>query len=256
MAAEDEDRNESDQAPAASPTDRSADEPDDSETSAAASAAAPAPDDDGPAADDDGDDDEPDTSSAAASPAAPGPSRARRLWTVAIVAAVLLAVDLWSKQWAWDHLREGATEVVIDGWVYFEFGFNTGSAFSLLRDASWSRLLFIGITFLALVYMGHLARTLPTRFGSAFIAIAMVASGALGNLHDRFLRTMMIGDQERYGVVDFIKVYYWKGKPWPTFNVADVALVAGVLLLLLFLLRHGDVLDAEAKARAQAKARG
>jgi signal peptidase II len=107
---------------------------------------------------------------------------------------------------------------------------------------------------LALLYMGHLARTLPTRFWSAFVAIGMVASGALGNLHDRFLRTMIVDGSERYGVVDFIKVFYWKGKPWPTFNVADVALVGGVLLLLWFLLRHGDVLDAQAEQAKQAKA--
>jgi signal peptidase II len=181
------------------------------------------------------------------------PPRAGRLWLAAGVLVVLLAVDLVTKQWAWDNLRTGDVQTVIEGWVYYEFGFNTGSAFSLLRDASWSRLLFIGITFLALVYMGHLARTLPTRFGSAFVAIGMVGSGALGNLHDRFLRTMVVDGAERYGVVDFIKVFYWKGKPWPTFNVADVALVAGVLLLLWFLLRHGDVLDAEAQQAKQAK---
>jgi signal peptidase II len=181
------------------------------------------------------------------------PPRAGRLWLTAGVLVVLLVLDLVTKQWAWDNLRSGDVRTVVDGWVYYEFGFNTGSAFSLLRDASWSRLLFIGITVLALVYMGHLARTLPTRFASAFVAIGMVASGALGNLHDRFLRTMIVDGSERYGVVDFIKVFYWKGKPWPTFNVADVALVAGVLLLLWFLLRHGDVLDAQAEQAKQAK---
>jgi signal peptidase II len=182
------------------------------------------------------------------------PPRAGRLWLTAGVLVVLLVLDLVTKQWAWDNLRTGDVRTIVDGWVYYEFGFNTGSAFSLLRDASWSRMLFIGITFLALLYMGNLARTLPTRFGSAFVAIGMVASGALGNLHDRFLRTMLIDGVERYGVVDFIKVFYWKGKPWPTFNVADVALVGGVLLLLWFLLRHGDVLDAQAKAAKEAKA--
>ena len=186
--------------------------------------------------------------------AAVDPPRAGRLWTAAIVMVVLLALDLVTKQWAWDNLRTGDVHTVVEGWVYYEFGFNTGSAFSLLRDASWSRLLFIGITFLALAYMGHLARTLPTRFGSAFVAIGMVASGALGNLHDRFLRQMIVDGELRHGVVDFIKVYYWQGKPWPTFNVADVALVAGVLLLLWFLLRHGDVLDAQAEQAKQARA--
>jgi signal peptidase II len=44
-------------------------------------------------------------------------------------------------------------------------------------------------------------------------------------------------------VVDFIKVYYWPDKVWPTFNVADIALVVGVGLLFIFLTRHGDALD-------------
>jgi signal peptidase II len=191
---------------------------------------------------------------AQAAPTPVDPPRAGRLWMTGAVLVALLVLDLVTKQWAWDNLRSGEVHTVVEGWVFYEFGFNTGSAFSLLRDASWSRLLFIGITFLALVYMGHLARTLPTRFASAFVAIGMVASGALGNLHDRFLRQMLIDGEQRYGVVDFIKVFYWKGKPWPTFNVADVALVAGVLLLLWFLLRHGDVLDAQAEQAKQAKA--
>lgn len=205
------------------------------------------------------DHDEPADDHAPPVPAAPvtatpvDPPRAGRLWLATGVLVVLLVLDLATKQWAWDTLRSGDVHTVIDGWVYYEFGFNTGSAFSLLRDASWSRMLFIGITFLSLLYMGHLARTLPTRFASAFVAIGMVASGALGNLHDRFVRTMVVDGVERYGVVDFIKVFYWKGKPWPTFNVADVALVAGVALLLWFLVRHGDVLDAQAKQAKQAK---
>ncbi|MEM7160034.1 MAG: signal peptidase II [Myxococcota bacterium] len=194
---------------------------------------------------DDGPREEDSADEAAAAPE--GPPRSHRYWLVAAVTIVLLAVDLWTKQWAWDNLREGAVETVIEGRFYLEFGFNTGSAFSLLRDASWSRMLFIGITVLALLYMGHMARNLPTRFGSAFVAIGMVSSGALGNLHDRFVRTMVIDGVERYGVVDFIKVLYWEGKPWPTFNVADIALVVGVILLLYFLIRHGDVLDPPAK---------
>lgn len=198
---------------------------------------------------DDGPREEPPAETAAAVPE--GPPRSQRYIMVAVVTVLLLALDLWTKQWAWDHLREGAVETVIEGRFYLEFGFNTGSAFSLFRDASWSRMLFIGITVLALLYMGHMARTLPTRFGSAFMAIGMVSSGALGNLHDRFVRTMVIDGVERYGVVDFIKVLYWEGKPWPTFNVADIALVVGVILLLFFLIRHGDVLDAPAKEEAK-----
>ncbi|MBK8238116.1 MAG: signal peptidase II [Deltaproteobacteria bacterium] len=193
-------------------------------------------------------------SDAPSSSAPAEPSRSSRLVLLGIVAALTLALDLWSKAWAWDTLREGASVEVIENWFYFEFGFNTGSAFSFLRDASYARLVFIAVTLLALAYMGKLAMTLPTRWASAYVAIALVSGGALGNLHDRFVRVMEIRGEARHGVVDFIKVFYWKGKPWPTFNVADVALVAGVALLFIFLTRHGETIDAKAKAGEPAPA--
>lgn len=166
----------------------------------------------------------------------------------AMVAAVTLALDLWSKAWAWANLREGESVTVVENWFYLEFGFNTGSAFSFLRDASYARVVFILVTLLALAYMFRLAMTLPTRWSSAYVAIAMVAGGAMGNLHDRLVRVMELRGEPRYGVVDFIKIFYWPDKPWPTFNVADIALVAGVALLFIFLTKHGDAVDANKAA--------
>lgn len=179
------------------------------------------------------------------------PPRQGRLVLAGVVAAITLGLDLWTKAWAWDNLREGETVTVIDKWAYFEFGFNTGSAFSFLRDASYARVVFILVTLLALGYMVKLALTLPTRWRSAYVAIAMVAGGAMGNLHDRLVRVMELRGESRYGVVDFIKVYYWPEQPWPTFNVADIALVVGVGLLFIFLTKHGDAVDAKKDAAAK-----
>lgn len=178
------------------------------------------------------------------------PPRKPRLVLAAVVATITLALDLWSKSWAWHNLREGKTVTVIDNWFYFEFGFNTGSAFSFLRDASYARVVFILVTLLALGYMVKLALTLPTRWRVAYVAIAMVAGGAMGNLHDRLVRVMELRGEDRYGVVDFIKIFYWPDKPWPTFNVADIALVVGVGLLFIFLSKHGDEADGK-KAKAK-----
>jgi signal peptidase II len=166
----------------------------------------------------------------------PGPSRAARIALVLGVLVPALALDLWSKAWAWEHLRNQPGREIVKDFFYLDFAFNTGSAFGFLRDAGWSRMFFIAITVAALVYMARLAMTLATRGGSGFVAIGLIASGALGNLHDRFVRVFM----EQYGVVDFIVVYYWPGKRWPAFNIADAALVAGVLLFMIYLRRHGD----------------
>ncbi len=180
----------------------------------------------------------------ASSPSAATPSRKQRLIETVVVMAITLGLDLWSKAWAWENLRNPPVKKeIIKDWFEFEFGFNTGAAFSFLRDASYARMVFIGVTILALIYMARLAWTMPTKFRTAFIAVALVAGGALGNLHDRLVRQLELRGEMHYGVVDFIKVHYWPDKVWPTFNIADVALVVGVGLLFIFLTRHGDALD-------------
>lgn len=176
------------------------------------------------------------------------PSRASRLPRLAIVGVVfviVLALDLWTKAWAWENLKNGPAVELIEHVFYLKFGFNTGSAFSFLRDASWARHFFIVVTFLALGYMGWLALKMPTERRYGFFAVGLIAAGAAGNLHDRLIRTMDVWMNgqivERHGVIDFLQFFYnWdEQKYWPIFNVADSALVCGVILLLIFLHYHG-----------------
>ena len=169
------------------------------------------------------------------------PGRSARMILALVVAAFVLALDLQTKAWAWDTLRVQGRRKIIDGVLHFEFAFNTGSAFGMLRDASWARTAFVIVTIAALAYMVRLALTMRTESLSGFLAVGLITGGALGNLHDRLLRSMLLfGQGERHGVVDFIVVFYWPGKRWPAFNIADAALVAGVLLFMIYLRRHGD----------------
>jgi signal peptidase II len=174
------------------------------------------------------------------------PTRRRRIALVAVVVILTLVADLWSKSWAWHTLRDGDPVELVEHVFYLKFGFNTGSAFSFLRDAEWSRMFFIGVTVLALGYMAWLTHKMPTSRRYGFVAVGLIAGGALGNLHDRFVRQLEVHlDGElvtRYGVVDFLQFYYdWDGgNYWPIFNVADIALVVGVGLLLIYIRFHGD----------------
>ncbi|MCA8966629.1 MAG: signal peptidase II, partial [Planctomycetes bacterium] len=71
--------------------------------------------------------------------------------------------------------------------------------------------------------LGFFAR-LPAEARFSALALGSVLGGALGNLLDRL----------RHGeVVDFIDVHLTADYTWPTFNVADSAIVVGVVLLLL-----------------------
>jgi hypothetical protein len=56
------------------------------------------------------------------------------------------------------------------------------------------------------------------------VALPLIFGGALGNLVDRLSMDLK--------VVDFIRVYY-KGFSWPVFNVADMAITAGEILLVI-----------------------
>lgn len=143
------------------------------------------------------------------------------LWLV--IAAVVTGLDLLTK-----HLASTSLElyrpVEVTSWFNLTLAHNTGAAFSFLAGGTgWQRwflaVVAAAICLALLIWLWRLpqrARILPS-------AIALVLGGAIGNLIDRI----------RFGyVVDFIDVHY-AGWHWPAFNLADSAIVIGVILLLL-----------------------
>ena len=108
---------------------------------------------------------------------------------------------------------------------------NHGAAFSFLSDAGgWQRYFFSGLA--AAVSIGlviWLARLSPEKRWEP-IALALVLGGAVGNLYDR----VTLGY-----VVDFIVVHY-QGYYWPAFNLADSAISAGAIMLLIDAFMNSD----------------
>jgi signal peptidase II len=146
-------------------------------------------------------------------------------YKVFIFAFVLsLGLDQATKVWARNQLKPRYPEViqVIDGFFDLRYSENPGSAFGLFRGIPGARyLLFIvGMVALAVVAT-YLKRAAPDGWRLAG-ELGLLAGGALGNIVDRVA----------FGrVTDFV---VWKvgTHEWPTFNVADAALVVGVLGLL------------------------
>nr|WP_186355119.1 signal peptidase II [Pseudomonas veronii] len=99
---------------------------------------------------------------------------------------------------------------------------NTGAAFSFLAEAGgWQRYFFIAIALVVSVVLALLLR--HARPPSESLGYCLILGGAIGNLIDRSFRGY---------VVDYLDFYYqtWS---WPAFNLADIAIVGGVLLLFL-----------------------
>jgi len=108
--------------------------------------------------------------------------------------------------------------------------FNTGAAFSLLAEAGgWQRWLFVALALGVSAALTVWLLRLPRGEHWLALGLALLIGGALGNLIDR----MLFGH-----VVDFIQV--WLSfiplalfNPWPAFNIADSAITAGVIILLI-----------------------
>jgi signal peptidase II len=129
-------------------------------------------------------------------------------------------------------------EIVDLGIVHLVRAFNTGMAFSLGQGSTG---LVVVVTLLVGVLIWAARRELrrgDTHAASIWPAVGfgLLIGGALGNLVDRMLRAPGFG---RGAVVDFIEV---KGflDFWPIFNVADIALTLGAILLTLLSTRPPD----------------
>jgi len=133
-----------------------------------------------------------------------------------LVAAVVVGLDQLTKQLALDRLADGSV-VVIDGVLRWNLSYNPGGAFGLLQGVP-GFFLVATIVIAGLILMW--ARSVE---GTAHvIPLGMVLGGGLGNVFDRIFR-----DTDGR-VVDFIDLYVW-----PIFNLADSAIVLGVIGLLI-----------------------
>lgn len=148
----------------------------------------------------------------------------RGLIRALVMAAVIVAVDQVTKQWAVNRLDRAPCSVegsCIDlFWTLrFRLSFNSGAAFSSFTGGgSVLGVIAIGMS----IYLAVLASR-STDSWSPWVFGAIIG-GAVGNLTDRVFRA---DDGVLSGaVVDFIDFQFW-----PIFNVADIAIVGGVIVL-------------------------
>ncbi len=151
--------------------------------------------------------------------------KARHFWPLF---SLVLLTDCATKRAAEAHLVPAHVPRAFFGeMVRLTLAYNPGAAMSLSLGAH-SRVGFSLLALGALVVMAYLyRRTAPGDRGAA-AGLALIAAGALGNLLDRI--------RSARGVVDFIDVGLGGWRFW-TFNLADVAILLGAVVLVLALRR-------------------
>lgn len=128
-------------------------------------------------------------------------------------------LDLITKNYALSSLIINHS-ISINNFLNFTLAFNHGAAFSFLSNAGgWQRWFFIIFSVIVILIITYI---LVKEKNSKYIAFSFVIGGAIGNLYDRIL----------YGyVIDFIEFHY-NSFYWPIFNIADIAISIGIILLL------------------------
>ena len=156
----------------------------------------------------------------------------RRRWAplvlmLAVVSGSLFALDVVTKELVQRELTFRESVNVLGDVVRLTYIVNEGAAFGLhLGDAS--KTVFLALSSLAAVLVLGVYFVGADEGWLKRFALALILGGALGNIRDRIL----------YGsVVDFIDIGVGSYR-WPIFNVADIAVTVGAILLGLAYLRR------------------
>ncbi|KGM97364.1 signal peptidase [Clostridium novyi A str. 4552] len=144
-----------------------------------------------------------------------------------LIIIVGIILDRITKLWALKELSNGREIEVIKNFFSFNYLENRGAAFGIFQGKTALLVLVTLVVMIGVIY--YFIKYKPT---SKFIrlGIALIVSGALGNLYDRIFY--------KY-VVDFILIHYKNVYYYPTFNIADILVVVGTIMLAIFLLREG-----------------
>ena len=143
------------------------------------------------------------------------------------VTVVSLILDQWTKWLVDTKMALHESIPLIDNFLALTYVRNKGAAFGIFADSTFRIPFFISVSVVAVFGIAWFFRKVADEQRLLQWALALIFSGAIGNLIDRI----------RFGeVVDFVDAH-WYQYHWPAFNVADSAISIGVTLLLLDMVR-------------------
>ncbi len=155
------------------------------------------------------------------------------------VTAVVVILDQVSKRLMWETFRQSGSVDLLDGFLRITLSKNSGAVMGIL---SGSRPILLTVTIIsigALILFAYKMRYAPFL---KRLCLGLILGGAFGNLIDR----IATGE-----VIDFIDMGIGKYR-WPTYNVADIAVTVGAVILIAGFMRASDG-DGPAFPKAEAR---
>jgi len=177
-----------------------------------------------------------------------------------LVCAIGVALDLWTKAYAFTHLQPPSAapddprprvHEFIPGWIHFETTTNRGAVFGMGQGQKW---LFLAVSVIAIGFLSYLFATSKRQRLYQFV-LGMLLAGVLGNMYDRIVFSYvrdMIHALPGWRWPGAWSILSYPGKDREVFpfifNVADILLCVGVGLMIIYSLfsSHGKELKTEA----------
>lgn len=137
-----------------------------------------------------------------------------------IIAIGLIILDQWTKWLVVTKMDIGQSITVIENFFYLTSHRNQGAAWGILQGQMW---FFYIITVIVIGFVIYYLHQYGKESRFVGVALAFILAGAIGNFIDRVFRKE---------VVDFANTYIFT-YDFPIFNVADSALVVGVIFVMI-----------------------
>lgn len=149
------------------------------------------------------------------------------IWLV-LISAFLVAADQVTKVYVHTHFHLGESISVIPNFFNLTYVRNFGAAFGFLAEShpSFRELFFLSMPPIALIIILGILRGVKDDDTKQILALSSIFGGAIGNYIDRL--------RFRY-VIDFLDFHLYNRWSWPAFNIADMAIVGGVAMLLFLM---------------------
>lgn len=148
---------------------------------------------------------------------------------VFILSIIVVIADQLSKYFAIERLKGSISHVIIPGFLKFTYVENYGAAFGILKD---KKMFFIIITLIIIMFISIFLIRYYNKINIFMkIGLALLLGGAIGNLIDRVRFSY---------VVDFINVRLFNSYDFPVFNIADISIVCGTIIILILTLLNKE----------------
>lgn len=142
-----------------------------------------------------------------------------------IIALFVIILDQLTKWLIVKNLQLGESIKIIENFLYITSHRNRGAAWGILQGQMW---FFYAITVVVIIgIVWYIQKAVKGQWLMG-VSLGLMLGGAIGNFIDRVFRKE---------VVDFINTYIF-GYDFPVFNIADSALVIGVILLMIQMLKE------------------